>query len=293
MNKNLEAQEILNSLSFSYPEAEESLSYEILKKKIVSEIEMPAFYTFSKANKKTYTINVNSSSGLPIITITAQTSGQAFGGTFGDIEKAYDYVQDILDGDCVFTGDVKSVAKTFGSSKNEDEETEYGILSLPLDNGFHRALISSTSDDEQWIAKHGYLSFLNLTVEYENNPKSFVTAYNWLDKHPAFWSRYKVESLHWSENSNRHIWCGVTTNKKGKTVIMLEHGAAVEPERTSHYHDLRLDVNAKTYEKAIIKLAVLVHKFFHVDGSERKNVEYVKSEWEERIDSSMTQLEER
>jgi hypothetical protein len=65
----------------------------------------------------------------------------------------------------------------------------------------------------------------------------------------------------------------------------------VPPERKHRYHDLRLDTYEDTYEKGIIATAKLVHKFNDLDGSERPDVDYEKSELEVILEERMAEVD--
>jgi hypothetical protein len=73
--------------------------------------------------------------------------------------------------------------------------------------------------------------------------------------------------------------------------MMMETGSMVPPERKHRYHDLRLDTYEDTYEKGIIATAKLVHKFNDLDGSERPDVDYEKSELEVILEERMAEVD--
>lgn len=270
-------------LSFNSEEndMETDEEYAEFQKLIVKEIILPSFYTF-KPPTNVYEINVDSSGPMILITV-ADSDGNPEGGTFSDLEQAYDFVSNTLKGDVKFTGDIKAIT---------GEEDNFFVSVKSKNNPkYSRLLMARTDEDEEFFAKSTYYTFLKMSNEYVNDPNDFEKAFHWLDAHPAFWSRYKADSFDWEINNNEKIGLGVM-NRNGKTVIMLETGAAVEPERTTRYHDLRLDSDAATYEEAIIKLAARVHKFYDVDGTERKNVIYQKSKFELELEAVLKKVEE-
>jgi len=269
---------ILEGFPFLKDRDNDDYDYYGAKRIIIDNVVLPAFYTFNDPTP-VYTLKIDSTNGIRVTILDANEN--QIGDPYTDIVKAYDYVGNILKGDVVFSGDLKAIT---GSDRNS-------LVTVPTKdtNGreFHRLLLSHTDDDEIYLAKSSYLYWLESTLAYEANPNDFMTAWYWVDSHPAFWSRYKEGSNDWSMNNNSNVWVGVTAKDTGETVIMLETGAAIEPARTSHYHDLRLDVYAPTYEEAFVKLAALVHKFFDIDGSERENVSYEKSKLELLLDERM------
>jgi len=275
--------EILAQFPFLDAKAGDPYDHEAAKASIIKNVTLPDFYTFDSPTP-VYTVTVVADNDLVYVTV-ASSDNSPVGGTFGDIESAYDYVRNELSGDVIFAGDIEAVT---------GEEYLDGVLTVPSKTAPQlggRMLISSTDSDDEWLAKANYIQFLQKTLRYEANPKDFVTAFNWVDSHPAFWSRHIADTNQWNTSNNSHVWVGVGRRKDtGSSYIMLEHGSAVESDRTRHYHDLRLDVYADTYELAFVELAALVHKFFDVDGRERENVEYVKSALEVTLDERMASL---
>lgn len=285
----LEAQQILDTFSFSLPEDEETIPFADLKQRIINEVKMPPFFTSRKENRETYVIHVDASKGYLLITVNHKETGDPVGGTFGDIEKAYDYVTNTLKGDPEFRGDIPHI----DPNAFEDSDGRYTMLSVPTERkSFSRALISSTKEDSEWLDKHDYYRFLKKTVKYETNPNDFITAFYWLNAHPAFWWRSREDQTYWIKEGNSKITVDIDKDDNGQVWVMLEHGSAVEPARTQHYHDLRLDIYAHTYEQAIIELAAKVHKFFHVDGSGREDVQYEKSQLELTLEERVKELED-
>lgn len=257
----------------SFNGKEDELKDDEFEQLIRDEIVLPAFYTFDEPTP-VFTINVENTNGLILITVTDET-GDPVGGTFAELEEAYDFVKNDLNGDVVFTGDLKAVT---------GNENLTWVFIPSKDNPEHsRLLLSRTDEDDEYFAKSTYYDFLKLSNEYVQNPTDFKTSFNWLNTHPAFWSRTSSTKVIWDTENNDKISVDVF-NREGKTVVALETGAAVEPERNHRYHDIRLDTRTNTYEEGIVELAALVHKFYEVNGVERENVEYVKSANELKLD---------
>ena len=124
-----------------------------------------------------------------------------------------------------------------------------------------------------------YKDFLTLAERYKTDSSNFMKSYNFVINHPAFWFKKDAEPSFWWEHSySQKVWMEPTTDDNGNIVWMLEAGSRVLPGAHSHYHDMRLDVYAPTVEDGYVQLAALVHKFFHLDGTERENVDYEPSE---------------
>lgn len=162
----------------------------------------------------------------------------------------------------------------------------HGFFSEDFEDGKKTARFAPMSNDlvSLTLLKSSYKAFLDLNEEYLANPNDWVTAYNWLSQHPAFWTRRDVEStFHWvTDNGLGSAWTRVGRNNEGKTVIMFEHGAHTTPDYTQHYHDVWMDCYEETFEQTYVKFAELVNKFFHTDGTERPE----RQEW---IDKQMSE----
>lgn len=148
--------------------------------------------------------------------------------------------------------------------------------------------------DPRILEYNHYLTWLNGTVRYYlEDPNDFLTAYYFLDSHPAFWYQPRPEEYphQWQTGSAiSNMWIQPTKNSKGELVFMMECGATV-PGTSHHYHDLKLDVYAPSYNDAIIQTAALVHKFFDLDGSKRPDVDYEKSELEKTLEERLAAYE--
>lgn len=156
-----------------------------------------------------------------------------------------------------------------------------------------RLLISFTDEKHLDILQSDYDEWMKRHQRYEKDPKSWVKAYNWLQHHPLFWHRMKNEkTYHWVtddglKSNSVFIW-----KRNGKPEVHMEHGGHVETDYTTFYHDLKLDTRAKNFEKAYIKLAKLVNKFYNPDGTEKPNVPHKKSYLEKELDKYAETLKE-
>lgn len=124
--------------------------------------------------------------------------------------------------------------------------------------------------------ERSYSYFLSTQKKYEAEPQSFVNCWQFIDSHPAFWTCPDLKDYPWSWNTEGYCsklrqW--VSINSEGKTVVTLEGGGHVpvashsgKSAYTEHYGDWRLEVNAETFEEAIIELAYRVTKSFNNEG---------------------------
>lgn len=142
-----------------------------------------------------------------------------------------------------------------------------------------RLIIGNTDQNSYHVLQYAYHEFLQLDKKLKKNPKDWVLAYQWLERHPAFWIYVAPESqddgtyklLYWvTESGIDKAWTTVF-KKKGKPFIGLEHGIHTEDFR-HHYHDTRLDVwgTVHTLEEAYVQFAKNVRKYYNSDGTEKK-----------------------
>jgi len=160
-------------------------------------------------------------------------------------------------------------------------------------DGFRRMLIGRGREGQDTLDYHHYYQFLCLAKKWLENQDDFVLAYSFISSHPAFWYRPNADRFPhmWdTENGHHSVWVGLSKND-GVPVVMLEHGSSVAPEHTMHYHDFRLDVWAPTFEEAYIDLAKRTHKFFSLDGEERPDVEYQKTQLELDLEERLEEVE--
>lgn len=141
--------------------------------------------------------------------------------------------------------------------------------SLDLETG-GRFLIAITEIDKVLMLKYQLLTFYQIAEQYHNDPNNFTNALNFIEKHLIFWTR-NYGGRDWEYHFTP--WVEFATNEKGKPICMLEAGEHhVESNYTETCHDYRLDVYAPTYEKAIIKLAKRITKYYNDDGTEKISI---------------------
>lgn len=224
-----------------------------------------------------------------VISWSKETGYTATGveGSWDSLAAIYDHIEGELFMDADFD---MSVRQSPDVHKPENAR-ENGVVFLKPEgnNPGVRGLIPSV--DHRNIDVYGYYGFLCTAKEWLKKQEDMVLAYAFLQHHPAFWYRPDPETRpnQWVTDNGLHsLWVCPTYNDEGKTVVMMEHGAAVPPARDHHYHDPRLDVWAPTFEDGYVQTAKLLHKYFALDGSERKDIPYKPQKWEvelqERLD---------
>ena len=141
-------------------------------------------------------------------------------------------------------------------------------------------------DDALDIIKSDYSKFVTeIDPEWRADKNNWGKAYIWLDNHPAFWLKNDGSGLSWAtSNCNSRISAYVDLKDNENTIVSMEHGQHVPKEYNMHYHDYRLDVEAEDFSSAYVKLAKKVDKFFNIDGTEKKNVNYKKSVAEKQLE---------
>lgn len=158
--------------------------------------------------------------------------------------------------------------------------------------GFVTAMIGPV--DTRGLDFAHFYHWLKEARHWIENPDDFTAAYGFLEGHPAFWKRSRPEKFpnQWTTDDGvSTIWSSPTRREDGSIVMMMETGSMVPPYREWRYHDLRLDTYENTYELGIIATAKKVHKFFNLDGSERPDVEYKKSELEVILEERMAEVD--
>jgi len=224
-----------------------------------------------------------------------------------DIERAYDVMREAAGTNIEFS---KGVVKRH----SKGHEALLGrSIACPVEGtpGYTRLLITFTDADCARLLEDAWARFLAIDRRWRKHP-TFYHSFAWLSCHPAFWTRElgapRPGDANWSDES---LWDWQTNGyvpdvfvyqgrlETTKAVVALEAGAHVpdseqwdqttktryiiEGTYTEHYHDLRLDVSAATYAKAIRKLARRVDRYFDVDGSERPGVRHKRTKLEKTL----------
>ncbi len=263
---------------------QEKLSYEEYQEFVINYVSLPDFFTLEEKSP-VYIIEATETNIVVKHLLTGDVVA-TYEKTSEDAILAYDFVSKVLDGDVKFFGDFSVI----------DNVKYLGKKSLTIrrdGKSSSRLLLSHTSQDDEHHIKSNYIGFLRTVETYLTDPDNFLSSWDFINLHPALWHRWdaKKDTSWVTDNGVAKMWIQPTLNENGVLVFMMEAGAAVAPERTSHYHDLRLDVWGSSYEDGIVQTAALLHKFFNVDGSEKENVEYEKSELEMILDDRIGEWE--
>lgn len=219
---------------------------------------------------------------MPVFKVTASKDSkykvESSNKKFSDFVSAYDYVSRELGGRADF--DAKEIM--------ESNPSRYqGFMRTVVDNDSNRLCLAYGADYGVKDLEHSLEYFIKKVAKrYFKKPKDFYNSYMFLSYHPLFWSLSgdinKNGILFWQTDEGlEKMWHTIyKSKKKGKTLHLLEHGEYMEEEVEfegkilkvpARYpsHDINLDVVAKSYEKAIIKLASRVNKFYDLTGQAR------------------------
>lgn len=226
-------------------------------------IEMPEFRTFDPVD--------------PVARIRYSEENNLFYSNHSDInsEKPYDIYEDLKKKGF----DVEVHQSALDSGQIGGIEGMWDVESGR--KGFRTVMIGPV--DTRGLDYAHFYQWLKEAREWIENQDDFMAAYGFLAGHPAFWKRSRPEEYpnQWSTDEGvSTIWSSPTYRKDGTICMMMETGGMVPPARDHRYHDLRLDTYEDTYEKGIVATAKKVHQFFELDGSERPDVDYEKSELE-------------
>jgi len=197
---------------------------------------------------------------------------------FKDFVAAYDYVSRELGGRADFDA---------AAIMNSNPTRYKGFMRTIVDNESNRLCLSYGSNYALEDLQQSFNYFVTKVAKrYIKSPKDFYNSYMFLTYHPLFWSLSgdinKNGIIFWQTDEGlERMWHSVYKRKKnGKTLHLLEHGEYLEediefegetlnvPARYPS-HDPNLDVVATSYEKAIIKLAKRVNKFYDFTGQPR------------------------
>lgn len=185
--------------------------------------------------------------------------------------------------------DYDSVSKS--GQLDGDEGGIYTVASKR--RNFHTWI--STPIDTRGLETHEYWEFLCTAREWLQNKDDFLLSYYFIDHHPILWMRSRPETHpnQWNTDSGvSKLWMHPQRREDGTICMMMEAGSAVPDARQRRYHDLRLDTYTNSFEEGIVATAALIHKFFDLDGSERKGVDYEKSELEVTLDERLASYQE-
>lgn len=265
-------EELYAKINLAENKNEASQYYAEYKQYVLATLTMPYFYTH-KPEKPVYRIHAEQPFQYKVYSEDGEVIHEDT-----NITTAYDLAHKL--GDIIFSGDYNHVDHRWDKG--------LGSLFVPIEGSKNsRMLISHTDSDSISLDYMSYIYFLKTAREYLQNPNDFLTAWYFVDTHPFAWHIHEAGSYDWAQKGHvSKVWLQPSLNKENTVTFMLETGAAIDPDRTNHYHDLRLDIYAPTYNDSIIKLAAKIHKFFYLDGVERENIEYQKSALELELEQA-------
>jgi len=212
----------------------------------------------------------------------------------GSVEKLD---PDILEAQRLANADFKLTKRAIAKALEQypGSKNHLGFLSIKNPGGGYYTMVGSMTDARRMdILLGDYACSQEAYQIWLKEPNSFINAWRILDRHPAFWVR-DFKKLYYEPIRRSDLWdwraSGLCqelyiepyTSKNGKVQITIEAGSHVESAQNwinhqeiqidgyyeDHYHDVRLDTVAKSFEKAIIKLARKVNKIFNNEGNER------------------------
>lgn len=188
--------------------------------------------------------------------------------TFPDVETAYE--------------SLRGVDLEFSEELVRREDSVPGLITFPSDReGLLTAWIAHNDTQDRTNLEEAFRESLEYAATYRRDGGSvFVSAFRYVDTHPAFWVRTAAvdgaEPASWSWETDGHmnrVHLEVTTGGDGSgagdraVLIELETGMHT-PDLTDHYDDPYLGAAGRTFEDAVIMLARNVALTFNDDGTE-------------------------
>lgn len=146
-----------------------------------------------------------------------------------------------------------------------------------LQSGTSRMLMSTTDDDRLWELEQELFSFIDeINARYLREPDNFMASYNFLDSHPAFWTRTNpaepIAHQNW-QMLDRLSEATIHPYENGTvTTFHIELGETAPPDYTHTYFDPDLSDQAPTYEEVIIVGAQRIHEVFWPTGERKENM---------------------
>jgi hypothetical protein len=177
------------------------------------------------------------------------------------------------------------------------------FLSYPSERSRLYTLVLGSSDKNRLMRlQSDFKDSLDAATAYLADPLNFLSAYYFVDQHPAFWTYDPDHPWFWTTSGYcaKLYQCPYSADD-GSLVFELEAGSHVESTEdiegaprafTYHYHDYRLDAVGNSFEEAIVDLASLVHKFFSAEGIERENVDHEVPDWIETVRNRAKEVDE-
>ena len=179
-------------------------------------------------------------------------------------------------------------------------------VSFPAEKGYVGMIFTHTDADRRRGLERDYEQSQRAIRRYRADPQDFASAWTMLDTHPAFWALsvdYEKAPWHWNTSG----YCSklrqyVYADRKRGTIVRLEAGSHVPTKQNfdtggedvnylEHYGDWRLELEASSFEEAILALAHRVSICFKPDGTDREGateaLEDFKPEWVAELEARM------
>ena len=180
--------------------------------------------------------------------------------TFDNVKSAYE---------ALFEIDLE-----FGETLLEREDALVGMLMFPSEReGFVTSWMAHSNTACLETLEEDYRESLACAEAYRGDGGSdFLTAYRYVDTHPAFWVRWGGDGgrAPWFWETGGHmnrVDLSVSPDEDGVAVVYLETGMHT-PDMAEHYEDPYLGAAGRTFEDAVIMLARHVAVMFNDDGTE-------------------------
>lgn len=164
-------------------------------------------------------------------------------------------------------------------------------LSYPIEGGYFGMILLHTDDDRRQSLERSYREALEAQKGYLENPKSFLHAWRFIDRHPAFWTASNLEDHPWyweTEGYCSKLRQWIFEAEDGSYTIQLEGGGHIERSTgpgylpySEHYGDWRVSSTGESFEAAIIELAYRVSKSFDGEGNSlpKESFPYEEPQW--------------
>lgn len=207
------------------------------------------------------------------------TDGTTIVEEFDDLEAAYDKAKQGLKAKVIFHQNLPEVEAKSNRGLSWVNSNGTGMVTgLPKDNnsyGGGRIFFPSSDQDDVQSLERIYERFLQLAEKYVDSKDDFMTAYNFVDSHPAFWTRFNSEkTFRWNTDGHCHKMY-IVPFKNDETIFWdIETGLHIAPEYTNLYHDYKIDANGETIEQAYINLASNIYKQYNLDGTSKDDEDF-------------------
>lgn len=165
---------------------------------------------------------------------------------------------------------LSNVDLEFSQTLIEREGSRGRMITFPIGSrGHHEIWLARNDSINLELLRSDYRESLARAEEYHSSGGGdFLTAFAYLDTHPAFWIRYERHAWHWQTSGHMNrLYLAAWRAGDGGVRIGLETGSHT-PEMTEHFHDPYLDALGETYEAAVLQLAANVSVACRDDGTD-------------------------